>query len=49
MCKLFEVAYEEEIPFSKYPGVLDLEKRHGVKILIAIQIWAKSPCFNSYF
>ena len=35
VCKLFEVAYmlaKEEIPFAKYPAVLDLEKRHGVSL-----------------
>ena len=32
VCKLFEVTYmlaKEEIPFAKYPAVLELEKRHG--------------------
>ena len=34
VCKLFEVAYilKEEIPFTKYPAVLELEKRHGVSL-----------------
>ena len=33
--KLFEVAYfvaAEELPFAKYPGLVDLEKRHGVSL-----------------
>ena len=35
VCKLFEVAdilAKEEIPFTKYPAVLELEKRHGVSL-----------------
>ena len=38
VCKLFEVAYmlaKEEIPFTKYPVVLELEKRHGVSLSTA--------------
>ena len=33
VCKLFEVAYllvKEDIPFIKYPAILELEQRHGV-------------------
>ena len=35
VCKLFEVTYmlaKEEIPFAKYPAVIELEKRHGVSL-----------------
>ena len=35
VCKLFEDTYmlaKEEIPFAKYPAVIELEKRHGVSL-----------------
>ena len=35
VAKLFEIAYFtaiEEIPFSKFPGIVELEKRHGVSL-----------------
>ena len=33
--KLFDLAYviaKEELPFSKYPALVEVEKRHGVDI-----------------
>ena len=33
LSKLFDIAYvvaKEEMPFSKYPSLIELEKRHGV-------------------
>lgn len=38
VCKLFEVAYmsaKEEIPFTKYPTMLELKKKHSVSLGIA--------------
>ena len=33
--KLFDIAYmlaKEELPFSKYPAILEVEKHHGVDV-----------------
>lgn len=32
MCKVAYMLAKEEIPFTKYPAVQDLEKRHGVSL-----------------
>ncbi len=52
VCKLLEIAYMiamEEIPFTKYPAIMELEKGHGVSLGSAYTTEHKCREFSPYW